>query len=1020
MKDSPRRWLKTPRVQLTDADSRLGAYPSIKRTGDQDRLGTGPIRFDDRTTVVFTTGTTVNYPTNLVPSDPAWVTTDELLDVVTETSGVFNGGGISAPGNVTRGIADRALDNLPGSILIGDGEESFQPFKEENLYPVEAGALNDPFYLTGSAVTAVGQGFSQPLSAKTKITIPIPASAASTFGYTEFATAASPQPGFSPMVYYNAADKKWEPISTGYIATGFTGSSEVQNYFDRAPIGFSRGMRFMFNAPELACLPISNFGFPMHYRYHATASQQIDISSYINQPFLVEKFVLSMPITYSLGTSDNGIGSDDMIPGSLPGALSDHDASILSFFILNQRTPFSASQVHFTAGESAERADVSTSTLFTRKTQVKIPKSNAVLSEGGPAIDVNTGRDLITFGQVLSYSGTNRDGTTTIDTLIANGLGREVNIDTGAERFAAGVTGASNRGSDFAQRQMVMSGSVKTLQRVQEVFGYSFVDESAAWPASVGTTANPYLATITSSIIPGGRTNIDMGLTGRDLVASVPGGPLGNSSFTDLSKTGNPKTVRGIAQSPMIDSPYLLLPGDQLVLGWQAPLAADPDPAISSSAGDTPLTGTFAQVTIPAGGATLTLYGSLIRDSVEFHETLNQPLYSNAIHEALHFDNPVLDQFDTEPRANLSGTYVDDYVTGSLELNRGVVGSNVTGIPGTATSTSLLLSERLVTASQLTSLTRNPRHVTVGERYFDTLLPRPDEFIPIGGGYVASASVGVAQSVVTEETAYFAFDLGASSNGIADNLWHKSYPFEPIYSGLNRNLDPLAGVVVDRDTNGSAVSAREARKFIVIRTYGTSGGSINDVFMADYRVDFPSAGNFRLTTPSNDDVIRDIYGIGDDRCLGGGLGWHNMPSAKRLTGAAELTADTDVSAVGIQIRGWKHGVYSGFPTNTTAVFRRDRYGQFRDMLEQRLDSRFYDTVGSLGPAGGNAPGPRSPAVVCRFVDFEGADTKPNTTYSSNQSLHATSSVPYFDGVVKNRADEPIDINLLNSNLLNVV
>ena len=38
--------------------------------------------------------------------------------------------------------------------------------------------------------------------------------------------------------------------------------------------------------------------------------------------------------------------------------------------------------------------------------------------------------------------------------------------------------------------------------------------------------------------------------------------------------------------------------------------------------------------------------------------------------------------------------------------------------------------------------------------------------------------------------------------------------------------------------------------------------------------------------------------------------------------------------------GWKYGLYSALPTNTTVTFRRNKFGQFRDMLEQRLYMKY--------------------------------------------------------------------------------
>lgn len=132
------------------------------------------------------------------------------------------------------------------------------------------------------------------------------------------------------------------------------------------------------------------------------------------------------------------------------------------------------------------------------------------------------------------------------------------------------------------------------------------------------------------------------------------------------------------------------------------------------------------------------------------------------------------------------------------------------------------------------------------------------------------------------------------------------------------------------------------------------------------------------------------------------------------------------------IRGWRHGLYSGLPTNTKAVFRRDRYGQLRDMLEQRiftksvkdltprleggitkknqqaLDDRIFDT-GFIG----------SPVTV-KFVKRKysiGVDEYDKNvgkiyneevpailTTSQNLTAESVSSTPYLDGNARMRAE----------------
>jgi hypothetical protein len=56
---------------------------------------------------------------------------------------------------------------------------------------------------------------------------------------------------------------------------------------------------------------------------------------------------------------------------------------------------------------------------------------------------------------------------------------------------------------------------------------------------------------------------------------------------------------------------------------------------------------------------------------------------------------------------------------------------------------------------------------------------------------------------------------------------------------------------------------------------------------------------------------------------------------------------------GITIEGWKYGLYNGLPTNFSAVFRQNHYGQFRDMLEQRIYTKTYNDPIAGGPMDAN-------------------------------------------------------------------
>jgi hypothetical protein len=91
--------------------------------------------------------------------------------------------------------------------------------------------------------------------------------------------------------------------------------------------------------------------------------------------------------------------------------------------------------------------------------------------------------------------------------------------------------------------------------------------------------------------------------------------------------------------------------------------------------------------------------------------------------------------------------------------------------------------------------------------------------------------------------------------------------------------------------------------------------------------------------------------------------------------------------------GWKYGLMNYQKTKSTAVFRHDTYGQFRDMLEQRQYTRFYDAGDESTP-----PGLQESAVTCIFVDGDGVPTSdPRLTSCLNVSKAMTSSIPYKEG-----------------------
>ena len=106
-----------------------------------------------------------------------------------------------------------------------------------------------------------------------------------------------------------------------------------------------------------------------------------------------------------------------------------------------------------------------------------------------------------------------------------------------------------------------------------------------------------------------------------------------------------------------------------------------------------------------------------------------------------------------------------------------------------------------------------------------------------------------------------------------------------------------------------------------------------------------------------------------------------------------------VSRSHIVVRGMRYGIENYVPTEDKVYMRYNRYGQFRDMLEQR---KFYASCGPDGVAFEDRP------VQIQFVSRQTFDdtgnviqerrfnVAPETTNSQNLSTYATASIPFMD------------------------
>jgi hypothetical protein len=224
----------------------------------------------------------------------------------------------------------------------------------------------------------------------------------------------------------------------------------------------------------------------------------------------------------------------------------------------------------------------------------------------------------------------------------------------------------------------------------------------------------------------------------------------------------------------------------------------------------------------------------------------------------------------------------------------------------------------------------------------------------------------VAQDGASAQTGHLTSSSGGNAP-ISDNAWAFSFPFEQRYASLDRFISP------------------GFKKTYVVSHSGSihSGGPL--------LVDHPSpyeSDNYTLqwvfVDPTSDDLH--IHTLADITTKGTGTGFAqqfgNYPRIERINkgyfgsrsrkvlkygtlgaslrrtnpgkfpGSAAtsivFTADVKsgrqrmVDEWQLRIDAWKYGVYHGTPQPSFCHFRRDKYGQFRDMIEQRPFTKYHD------------------------------------------------------------------------------
>lgn len=1059
-----------PRIQqrIFDNQSSLpGAFNTGNRRNKSKRLQT---LFDDRKTILYAgygsssygSGTLVNYPSTLqrfyVGNHPSAINRQTLF------AGDFN---------VTSSTSKIASDEF----LNDDYQTTIDPWSEDKIFDNAPNSSIEPFF-SASNFNALGLGLSNHLRAKTQIKMSLPinistnmfAVSSSIYYYnTKIGCWVLPENSTSPIeigassVSANSkGDLSHPSVDTTRAALtednrGFTaiGNSIVSGTIERLNLTSTHtdpsiGALYSKDAVRTALSKEYRKSLSNNENYKASTNEVFRMP--INHPFVIEKAIIEIPFSmgdgwfrdkttciiphetglnlrasYDLGGpgitialfNQHKIGNFTRRDLIMSGTITHFDDNT-SDMVFSSHPPYDHTcqlrPVGFKAfnGKPAAIITPITTSGGTFEYVGSVPAKLTAMTSNGVSVLIqrlmlNADKDLNRSGvldlfnsekiQLVNESATNFSQT--IFQLQVNNFGR-------------GQTGFNPSGRSIYGKEISSGQSIDLNNNVQNQF---FLNRK----------------TLSFNNLTPEMDAINRAQFGETI--------LSGSDFISLSI---------VSLDDHQISPYLIYPEDELVLAISKTRPAfygteTPSPHTSGSI--------VHDVVLLTGSINMTVYGSMLREGKEYHNTSGEILNTPAIFETVIGNDPILDQFEVEYVETYSSGSYDDYIAGSLltrtlssdgkvvltpSRGRGRIFSKNSArfapTPGAVDyDYQDSLAETYTKYSTKVGNLRLSQFDDQKERYYDTLMPAIDKCLDVNG---VGICVQTLSSVPMGNPGFIYFNLPATSNSIAIGLmllndlnWTFSYPYEAKYSAVSRQQFFEKSFIATRiydvvsGTPYYQIGPKYLKNFtpiIPMPRYTTNGGA------ATITTCVPNPGpNSPITTNSawngiprdldllatstknllsKSDIVKILYGFGD-------LNTVYFEQNSGLRGGTNHFADfrnfTQLSLGGNAlhspiIRGWKYGVINGLSQFTKSYFRQKRYGQFRDMLEQRQYTKFYISSEKFPFEDNLDENVTEAAVSVKFVDMDGNITNPANTSSQNLSLEATSSVPYFDGQIRNR------------------
>lgn len=986
--------------------------------------------FDDRRTPEIVSGVLVNYPTTL----PRFFGNSEAN--VSNRQQFFNGSSneLELTGSIVKSAIDQFITKSP--------IDHQKPFNESMVFDQQAA-----FFVSGSDIVA-GHRLDQPLQSKTQIKFSLPVEYITNL----FPTTAS-------IYYYNARTKSWmlprntvrsvleaPPFGSTDLAlpSSFaTNGRVIEDHKGFGPVGnllgsgsntpaSTRGTDIVINVPystvtvlgqsvgafEAMSRPLAKT-FLVNPLYEATVDEVLNYPV-LEYPFILEKAVFEIPFSAGAGWFDDKTTS--FLPIVSNTGSFDFAGPGLTVALLNQLRVGSTTRRDLIMTGTITHSDDNVSTIqltnfqpYSADFQLRPVGFRAY---GLPSCVVSRPADSVVTGTLRVET----------EALISNGLTLRMSKDM---LSSASDTNQQEIMSLVDQERILLKSSSADFSlgfNVAYVNGFGRSGTSAASPRSI--LGGEYV-TSQGTVVEGTVKN-PFHLTGSARAALA----------SQVSATSRTRAVAAVSLETHIRSPYLIMPGDKLMLA----IAKSRPHYFSNGLGGPEFSGSIAHdFQLMTGTVNVTLYGSYLREE-EVVPAPPRRRTSNVIRDTIGND-PVLNEYNGHYRDEYVGGMLDDYVTGTL-VTRGVAASQattlVTGTRGRVFSKHSARSEA-APDSDSKSFQLQPWYERAGsniadyidssERLYDSMMPNFTDAYKRDGTNIFVGSAGIFANTLKVEEAKVGRILLNEQRGafsllqgpVINGNWTYAFPFEPRYAGIARQPAIEKSFIAKKKFGAGGLSFDiEPTRLdgLIIGMVTMVTASANDEagvrikWFADVNTRFTnSAGFFQTSSLSTADSVKLLYGFGDLRAAGYDtftgissngdngpwrVGANYLPESRDVDAQDDATDRYSFSPI---IRGWKYGAISGLPTYSRAYFRPNHYGQMRDMLEQRILTKFH----------GNKSTILSAPVQVRFVDSSGGSTRPENTQSQNLSTEATSSVPYFDGEIRNRTD--LNPNTQNTNLV---